>query len=128
MATNFFVAKNETVADLVMSPEMLMKVAPDYYAPRFDAIAELRANDDGSLYRGAGFRHVASLVNVPLLAATRMIDPDFLKDKRRFYGFLDRHPEYCAYQRRRHVPGTIAHGILAPGPLPRVGGELAAAT
>ena len=44
-------------------------------------------------------RHVASFVNVPLFEALRLISPEFLKDKKQLYSFIDRNPAYCAYQR-----------------------------
>lgn len=72
----------------MMKPETLMAVAPDYYGPRLDAIAELRAQDDGSLHKGNEFRRVASLVNVPLVEATRLTQPGFFKDKKQFYRWL----------------------------------------
>jgi hypothetical protein len=97
---NFFVSKNETEFESVMSAETLMKSDAEYYAPRFAAIKALRDADDGSLHKGNEFRRVASFVNVPMFMATKISDPDFLKDKRKLYAFIDRHPEYCTYQRR----------------------------
>jgi hypothetical protein len=98
----FYVAKNESPADVMMDPKLLMAVNPDYYGPRFDGIAELRKIDDGSLHRGNEFRRVASFVNVPLFAAMEtLLDPNWLKDKKIFYDFLDRNPEYCTYDRRK---------------------------
>lgn len=116
---SFFVGRNDTgLDDQMMSADWLVKNNSDYYSPRFDAIKELREQDDGSLHRGNDFRRVASLVNVPLLTVIQMQKPDFFKNKRAFYAWLDRHPEYCTYQRRRHrEPGHVAGGILAPGPL-----------
>lgn len=98
----FFVAKNETVVDRLMDSDMLMKIAPDYYRPRFEAIAELRQQDDGSLHKGNGFRRVASFVNIPLSNAAGLLDPQWMKDKRRFYAWLDRgeNKRYCTYDRR----------------------------
>lgn len=102
---SFFIQKNENLADKYLDPNLLMQGAPDYYRPRFDAIAELRAQDDGSLHKGNGFRRVASLVNVPLVQAlATVLDGDWIKDKNKFYQWLDRHPEYCTYQR----PGRAA--------------------
>ena len=96
----FFVAKNEEAHEFIMSPETLMKAAPEYYGPRFDAIAELRKQDDGTLHRGQEFRRVASLVNVPMFMASKMIDPDWMKDKKRFYKWLARNPQYKSYDSR----------------------------
>jgi hypothetical protein len=82
-----------------MDPNLLMAVAPDYYGPRFDAIKELRDADDGSLHSGSEFRRVASFVNVPLAnAITTVLDPEWMKDKKKFYSWLRRNQAYCTYQ------------------------------
>ena len=98
---SFYIAKNDVApADMLMSPKTLMRANPEYYAPRFEAVKELRDLDDGSLHKGGEFRRVASLVNVPLAYAfTTLLDPEWLKNKEQFYAFLDRNPEYCTYQR-----------------------------
>jgi len=99
----FFIGKNETAADIMMDPKLLMASNPEYYGPRFEGIADLRKLDDGTLHRGNEFRRVASFVNIPLFAAMNtLLDPDWMKDKRKFYGFLDRNPEYCTYDRRKN--------------------------
>ena len=48
------------------------------------------------------FRHVAS-ISGPVLQVAELLDPEFLNrhHKRDFYAWLDEHPEYCAYDRRR---------------------------
>lgn len=111
---SFFVAKNETEFDFLMSPDVLMKAAPDYYAPRFDAIKDLRDSDDGTGYKGHEFRRVASFTNVPMFMAAKVVDPEFLKDKRKFYAFVDRHPEYVTYQRRNGGRGTAKDALGIP--------------
>lgn len=99
---SFFVGNNETVADRLMNPDLLMAMQPDYYGPRFDAIKDIRDADDGSLHRGQDFRRVASFVNVPIFEAIRtLLDPEFMKDKKKFYAFLDRNRQYLTYDRRR---------------------------
>jgi len=98
---SFFIAKNEGPMDTVFDPAELMAKRPEYYGPRFDAIADMRKLDDGTLHKGSEFRRVASFVNVPLFGmTTKLFDPDFMKDKKKFYAFLDRHREYCTYDRR----------------------------
>ena len=99
---SFFIAKNETMMDAAFgNPDDFMDNHPDVYGPRFDAIAELRKLDDGTLHKGQEFRRVASFVNIPMFnAVTKLFDPDFMKDKKKFYAFLDRHKEYCTYDRR----------------------------
>lgn len=97
----FFIGSNETIADELMKPELLMAVAPNYYGPRFDAIKELRDADDGTLHKGSDWRRVASFVNVPLAnAISTVLDPEWMKDKRKFYDWLRRNQQYCTYQIR----------------------------
>lgn len=110
----FFVAKNETEFDALADPDILMKAKPDYYRDRFQAIADLRAEDDGTGHKGQEFRRVASFVNVPLFIAQKLADPEFLKDKRKFYAFIDRHPEYVSYQRRNGGRGTARDDLKLP--------------
>jgi hypothetical protein len=92
-----------------MAPEALMNVDPGLYGPRFAAIAELRAMDDGTLHRGNEFRRVASLVNVPLANAISMTEPGFLKDKRTFYKWLAKHPECKTYDARGGSRPTVTY-------------------
>lgn len=84
----------------MLKPSTLMEFEPDYYGPRFQAIADLRAQDDGTLHRGNEFRRVASLVNVPLALAARMTDPNFMRNKREFYAWLRANPEYRTYEKK----------------------------
>ena len=106
--------------DMVLDPDMLIKAQPDYYGPRFQAIADLRKLDDGTLHKGSEFRRVASFVNIPLLNnGMRILDPDFMKDKKKFYEFLDRHLEYCTYDRRNR--GMMTAGDRAKLPLSVLG-------
>jgi hypothetical protein len=100
---SFFIGKNETVADLLLDSDMLMRHQPDYYGPSFEALHEMReADPDGKLYRGSGFRHVASLKGVPWFTAIKLMEPDFMSDKNKFYEWLDRgnNKRYCVYDRR----------------------------
>ena len=97
---SFFVGKNTTLAEDVMSAETLMKSDPEYYGPRFEAIKELRDADDGTLHRGNEFRRVASLVNVPMFMAAKLLDPEWMGDKNKFYKWLARNPQYKTYDSR----------------------------
>jgi hypothetical protein len=101
---SFFISKPETEIDEAFDIGPLMALHPDYYGPRFDAIADLRNQDDGSLHRRQGFRRVASFVNVPLFqAATTLLDPEFMKNKKKFYAWLRRNREYCTYDIKSHT-------------------------
>jgi hypothetical protein len=71
------------------------------YAERFDAIKDLRSfYRDLEGGRTPGFKSVASIC-APLEAVIRLTDPGFLKDKRRFYSWLDHNQAYCTYDRRK---------------------------
>lgn len=96
----YFVGKNASSLDALTSVETLMKADPEYYGPRLDAIAELRQLDDGTLHKGNEFRRVASLCNVPMFSVARLLDPEWMSDKKRFYAWLKRHPEYKTYDTR----------------------------
>ena len=102
---NFFVDSNEMLQNASMGdlaaasdPELLMRVAPEYYGPRMDALAEERKNDDGNM-KGAGFRKVASFTNVPLFEAMRVRE-GLLRGKKEFYRFLEKYPQYRCYERK----------------------------
>jgi hypothetical protein len=109
--SEFFVRPSESVVDKVCDPSGLVARNPDL-ADRFDAIKEMRSLDDGSLHRGNDFRRVASLMG-PVEDLLRAIDPEFLRNKRRFYAWLDAHPENCTYDRRRNRdPNMLSNGIV----------------
>jgi hypothetical protein len=99
---SFFIGKNETMMDAAFGDvDDFMDKHPTIYGPRFEAIAELRKADDGTMHKGQEFRRVASFVNIPMFGAvTRLFEPDFMKDKNKFYAFLDRNKHYCTYDRR----------------------------
>jgi len=100
---SFFVGRNLALADELLDSDMLMKADPDLYGPRFDAIKELRDQDDGTGYKGHEFRRVASLVNVPLANIAGILEPEWMKNKRAFYAWLDRgeNRRYVTYDRRK---------------------------
>ena len=116
--TEFFYCESErttTQMDMALDPDMLLKGQPDYYGPKLQAIADLRKLDDGTLHKGNGFRRVASFINIPLFNnAIRVLDPDFLKDKKKFYDFLDRNLEYCTYDRRNRGAMTATDRAKLP--------------
>lgn len=104
---SFFIAKNERVADELFDVDTLLKADDAYYRPRLDAIKELREQDDGTLHRGNEFRRVASLVNVPMFAAVKLLDPEWMSNKKNFYAWLARHPEYKTYDTRGGSRPTV---------------------
>lgn len=108
---SFFVRPTQSLMDKVVNPSDLVARNPDF-ADRFDAIKELRGIDDGSLHRGNEFRRVANLIG-PIEDLLRAIEPEFLRDKRKFYAWMDANPEYCTYDRRRHRdPNMLTNGIV----------------
>lgn len=111
---SFFVGRNSVMTEALMDADTLMKSNPDYYRDRFQAIADLRASDDGSDHKGQEFRRVASFVNVPVFLAEKLANPDFLKDKKKFYAFIDRNPQYVTYQRRNGGRGTHRDELAMP--------------
>ena len=108
---DFFVQPSQAVMEKVVDPSGLVARNPEV-GDRFDAIKELRSMDDGSLHRGNDFRRVASLMG-PIEEMLRAIDPEFLRDKRKFYRWLDAHPENCTYDRRKNRdPNMLTNGIV----------------
>jgi hypothetical protein len=106
VSTSFFISKPDGLFDQLLDVDTLVKADPEYYGPRLDGIADLRAVDDGSLHRGNEFRRVASFVNVPLFNAMCLFDPEFMADKKRFYSFLRRNRQYATYQIRSQPLGN----------------------
>jgi hypothetical protein len=116
---SFFIRPSESLMDKVSSPEELVRRNPEV-ADRFDAIKDLRSMDDGSVHRGSEFARVANLQG-PLEDLLRAIEPEFLSDKKKFYAWLDAHPEYCTYDRRKaRDPNMLLNGVVVTK---KIGGE-----
>jgi hypothetical protein len=118
--TDFMLDASERVDGATMGnrldsidPEVLMKSNPEYYGPRFEAMAEERKRDDGSM-KGMEFRKVASFTNVPLFEALRIRD-GLLRGKKEFYAMLKKYPQCKAYDRRGkdHPTETFVNGVPA---------------
>lgn len=86
----------ERAIDMITNVDTVLRSGP-HYAEMFSRLHEERKIDTGFK---EGFKKVAELT-VPHELAARILEPDFLKDKRKFYGWLDRNPQYCAYDRRK---------------------------
>lgn len=100
---SFFLAPTETPLDLV-TENMEKRGA---HEERYSAIADLRDLDRQGLMlspaeaaRANGFVRVASLQG-PTLDLAIVLDPLFLRDKKKFYAWLDKHPQHCTYDRRK---------------------------
>jgi len=52
-----------------------------------------KMNNSQGWTRGRNFQRVASIPS-PILGAIKRIDPDFMTDKKKFFRWLDNHPEY----------------------------------
>lgn len=107
---SFFTGPSESFLDLT-TETMVRK--PEF-ADRYDAIADLREFDrNGTLAnvhdsaKGNGFFRVASLQG-PIESLAQLLDPDWMRNKARFYGWLSRHPQHCTFDRRKSaVPKQI---------------------
>ncbi len=80
------------------------------FAPRYDAIKELRELDQQGLQtsvaeasKASGFFRVASLQG-PIETLAKVLDPEWMKDKKRFYRWLKANPQHATYVRRRDKP------------------------
>jgi hypothetical protein len=97
-----------SVLDYASDARRLTERMPKYNQC-FDAIADLRAvNDDLATITNWGRQHASSggmkrLASIPssLLSVLLQNEPDFLFDKSKFYAWLDKHPEYAVYRRKR---------------------------
>lgn len=99
----FWTAPSTDAVDLV-TEEIAHRGA---HSDRYAAIQELReisrqglALSPEEAARANGFVRVAS-VQGPVLDMAILLDPDFMKDKKKFYGWLDRHPQHATYDRRK---------------------------
>jgi hypothetical protein len=109
-----FITKPQVELEKFFDPDLLMRSAPDYYGPKFDGIKALRDADDGTGHKGQEFRRVASFVNVPIMLAQKLANPEVLRDKKTFYALLDRYPQYLTYQRRNGGRMTAKDELKLP--------------
>lgn len=100
----FFVEK---AIDRATSTEMARVKVPQF-DDAMDAVKDLRQQyrelgTYGWMY-GKGWRHVAS-ISGPVLQVAEILDPEFLNghNKRDFYRWIDEHPEYLTYDRRKQA-------------------------
>jgi len=93
------------VIDFVSEAERVEQRLPRYQG-MFDALVQVRErNDELSTMGSWGRQHFKSgmgrVASIPasVLNGMLMIQPDLLTDKRKFYAWLDRHPEYQTIKR-----------------------------
>lgn len=99
---------SDEILDTIADSDELVRRLP-HYGERFEAVKEIReATDDLSTFSNWGrmvpgdkrLKRVASLPVVVLELALAH-QPDLLLNKQKFYAWLDRHPEYYTYHRRK---------------------------
>ena len=92
----------EKFMDEISKPDVWIARDPSY-AGMFDDLAYTRNQhqEAGTTIKTPDWKLVAK-VQCSLEGALSMVkDSGFIKDKRAFYGWLDRNPQYCAYDRRK---------------------------
>lgn len=102
-AVSFYIKKGETVIDVVADTAALANRSPNL-AAKFDNIEGVRKEHDelsvwtnwGRRYGGTGeYKHLARIPD-GVMSALLAVKPDFLQDRKAFYKWLNRHPEYRA--------------------------------
>jgi len=119
----FFVEPNQTVLKKVSDPEAWLKRDPTIQ-DTMRHLAELRAMNGPGIGAGDSWKKVAS-VRGPVLDVACCLDEDFLKDKKKFYAWLDSEEgrRWCTYDRRRganssrwfRMDGGMNNGTQEPG-------------
>lgn len=88
--------------NLITKADSFLERHPEF-RPRFDAVADLRKVtpiEQSVGRKSSEFMHVASICG-PIEFAMKAMDPELLRDKRKFYAWLDANKEYCTYDRRK---------------------------
>jgi hypothetical protein len=88
--------------DAISRPEAWVERDPGYRT-MFEDINRMRSTHEevGTTLKTPEWKRVANIA-VPLEGAINITkDGGFIKDKKGFYAWLDRNPQYCTYDRRR---------------------------
>jgi hypothetical protein len=119
----FFVEPNQTVTKLISDPDEWAKRDPSVTDTML-ALSELRAAGNADVLPGDSWKHVAS-VRGPILDIATCLDQDFMRDKKKFYAWLDSEEgrRWCTYDRRRganssrwfRMDGGMNNGTQEPG-------------
>ena len=99
---SFWVKPSESLLD-----QLTERVeARPHFAPQLEALHEMRqAQPDLIVPPGSNsWAHIAS-ISVPLEHVARILEPNFFRDKRVLYRWLDKHPRWLTYDRRKHIAG-----------------------
>lgn len=101
--SSFHIIAGDNIINTFTDPQLLVKAYPGFKA-EFDAMLERKkAYEDAKSTGGdrdlvgmvpKGAVMIRAQVPWPVLAAIKNIDPFFLRDKKRFNRWLDRHPIY----------------------------------
>lgn len=87
--------------DAVTNADAWVRRNPQY-AGFYESNQELRNihQEQGTRIKTPEWKHIASLQS-PVLDVNMLLQQDFMRDKKKFYSWLDRNPQYCTYDRRR---------------------------
>ena len=100
-----YIKKFEQVLDEVTSAHVLKDKLPEGRMEQFvEAVSDIRAANEEA-YKITNFKRVAGLsdsgnwmrvATIPLsvIAVIEQVEPGLFQDKKRFYRWLNRHPEY----------------------------------
>lgn len=93
---------DQQLQDAIARPEGWVERNP-IYRGFFESNAELRAEhiEPGVHLKTPEWKHVASFPSTLGDAMDFVDECRFIKDKKRFYSWLDRNPQYCTYDRKR---------------------------
>jgi hypothetical protein len=100
-----YIKKFENVLDEVTSAQVLKDTLPEGRMETFvEAVSDIRAANEEA-YKISNFKRVAGMsdsgnwmrvATIPLsvIACIEQVEPGFFQNKKRFYRWLNRHPEY----------------------------------
>ncbi len=91
----------EQLVDAISSPKSWAERNP-IYKSMFEFNADMRNQhqEQNTMIKTPEWKLVAKLQS-PVMDVNKLLNTDFFRDKRAFYGWLDRNPQYCVYDRRR---------------------------
>jgi hypothetical protein len=90
----------DKLIDAISSPQAWVARDPTY-AKRFQAIADMRNQhqEQGTVLKTPEWKHVASIIG-PVEDVRNLMNPRSILDKKAFYAWLKRNPQYCVYDCR----------------------------
>lgn len=93
-----FSKADENLIRAISDPEVLAdrteKIVPYLEAAERDRAWQQEMAQLGRIDPKARIRRIAANVPAPVLGLMQQIDENFMRDKRRFYRWLDEHPEW----------------------------------